>query len=633
MADPRLILSPADLARAEAEQFLSSQSSGAGYSPAPAPAAASSGDPRAAARAEAASYLSSQGVPGYSAGPAPAVSTMDGGQSPAPMGPPSPPAPEKPGIGSAVWSGLKQSAVDGLGFAVGGPVGSIVAHNISSSQPAPRQEEPNKPEPGAKKEALTLQQDQPIILGRPGGGAGRMVSPAGMYPHSATTQAHMGRAVPEEAKRAFGAATEMQLAGADQQASADRDYYNHTREAAAAKMRATEDAATEHARVQAERDEMVRQRLEEIESFNAEAGAQIDPDKYWNDRGALARVIGAIATGLGEVGSKMRGGPNTTANIIEAGINREIQAQLSNRQVAGQKAQRAERLLDLHLDRLGSKDKAIDATKLALYDNVLGQMDQYAAENKMRVSEANLLNVKAGILEKRGELYNKMSLQETDDINKQYTEQYRPAQFAGGGGGSKYEGPQHIITIPASDGTKEKATRVAVDASVFKELTSLQGNVNALVAMNKQALQLRTELREALSPEQTKKHGHLGSAERIATLRKQLRGLNDDRAQLAEKAKDPNSAVREPEFERALAGGVDYTAGLLGHNSTVSGDVEKLIEGNSNMAERVADAKIRGVTGQVVRHAIDRDANGIIQNKWLPTGELYEGRAIAPEKK
>jgi hypothetical protein len=585
-------------------------------------------NPAEAARAEAASYLASQGVPGYSPVPPPGMSAAP--PIPDPAGPPPPPQPPgKPsGAMSGALHGLKNAATVGLGALVGGPIGAGIANNIVTAQdvakgPQPPPDAPPPSGPMGPPPPPASTEDAPLILNQPGGGGMRQVSPAGMYPHSLTTQAHMGRPVPEGAKSAFETSAAMQLQAADKQASADADYYNQVRNAQALRMKAADDAATRHAAVQANRDAIVKQRLGEIEQLNTQASAAIDPEKFWNDRGAAAKVIGGIAIGLGGFGDRLLGRENGALKIIESGINREIQAQLANRQQAGQAVARKERLLDLHLARLGDEDKAVDATKLALYDNVLGQMDQYAAENKSRVSQAALLNTKAGILEKRGELLNKMGIQETDDVNRAYTEQYRPAQYAGGGGtpAGKMDGYE-LIPVPASDRTAEKNAMIAVPKGSHEALSKIVGATNTLVGINQEALERIQSIKKDIGPA---KSGDVEAIKRIQANRKLLEDLGQRKASYLSSS-EGQGVLKESEFDRAMTDRVMFTdwwkPGV---------DVEKRIQGQNNSLTGAAGRMVQGAGGQRVRMAYTRDKNGALQPTPLFTGQVYTPGAVGPE--
>jgi hypothetical protein len=578
------------------------------------------------ARALAAGYLSSQGVPGYSA-PPPAAPNQSKPDLAVDVGPAQvEPPPSK--TGAAVKKGLKQGLVS-AGGALLGPVGSIVAGQYNTAEnmpekPAGTPEAPPEAEPAGPPLGPATTEDAPTIYGRYG--RGQMVSPAGMYPHSATTQMHMGRPVPEDAQRAFGTSSGLAMQGAEVQHGADRDYYAHVRDAQAARMRATEDAAVQHAAVQAQREAEVKRRLAMIEATNAEASAAIDPNKYWHDRSAGAAVIGAIGVALGGFGDALLRRPNQTLAIIEGGINREIQAQLSNRQVAGQKVARQERLLDLHLQRLGDRDKAIDATKLALWDNVAGQLEGWKAQHGAQMSEANYLNLQSGIMEKRGEVLNKMALQGLADVNRQETEQYRPAQYAGGGttgGGSNLAGYE-LIPVPASDRTSERGQLVAVPKDSHKELASMVGATNTIVGINQEALERIKQIRADVAVLK-KNPTDTEALQRFNANRKLLEDLGQRKASYISSA-EGQGVLKEAEFQRAMGDRVLFTDWYKGE-----GVVEKRLQGQNNSLTGAASRMIQGAGGQHVRMAYTQGKNGALQPTPEFTGKMYTPPPVGPE--
>lgn len=582
------------------------------------------------ARRIAVAHLASQNVPGYSVSPdvPPAMSSAS---TPPPvsigLGPAQLEPPPKPSVMSRLGSGIKDAAIVGAGGLLGGPAGASVAANYVTSKnlpaaPAKPEAPPPELDPAGPPALPGGADDGPLLIDRRGGGAGRII-PAGMYPHSATTQAHLGRAVPGESRHAFGASTALELEGADAQRTADRDYNVQIQNLQADRLQANEDAATRHARIQAERDGIVKQRLSQIEATNAEASAAIDPSQYWQDRGSLAKVLGAITVGLGEYSSKINGGPNTALQIIEGGINREIQAQLANRQLAGQKAGRQERLLDLHLARLGDQDKAADATKLGLYDNTLIQMDAFKAQHGAATSEANFLNLQAGILEKRGELVNKMGLQETDDVNKQYTEQWHQAQMLGGSGApaGKMEGLE-LIPVPASDQTSEKGKMIAVPKGSHQELGKTVGATNAIIGINQDAL---ARIQDIKKDWELAKGGDSTAIARIQANRKTLEDLGQRKASLTSAA-EAQGVLKEAEFQRAMDDRVMFNDWWKpGVN------VEKRIQAQNNGLAGAAGRMVAGHGGQEVKMAYTRDKNGALQPTPLFTGRMYVPPPVGPE--
>lgn len=570
-----------------------------------------------------------------------------GGQSPMPAGPPEanmsvapvpagpPPPPAPPPKEGLVTRGMKDAAIT-AGSTLLGPIGPALAGQYiqSKNNPVINNAPPNVPPPDPASPAgppAPPPQDDGMgdgaLIAGPSQGGG-MVSPAGMYPQSMTTQAHMGRAVPHEAQSAFGASTELALQGAGVTRNADRQLYEHTRDLQALRMKATEDAATQHAAVQAERDQEVQRRMGEIEALNNEASAKIDPEKYWHDRGAFAKVIGAFAIGMGAFAARMRGGPNAALQIIESGINREIDAQKANISNARGGAQQQERLLNLHLSRFGELDRAIDATKLGLYDNVLSQMEAYKADHGAQLSDANYLNLQSSILEKRGEVVNKMALQTTDDVNKAYTEAWHNAQYAGGGAGSgallgKDNEPTDTITIPSfskSGGPKRVAVKNPTVASELHKVAYITGEIHRI---NRQAAKLIGEFGDTPATDIMKRR----------EITNNLNALAEEKSALGS-VKVQQGVLKEAEYWRALTNTVGFGGNtvVLQASPAERARVQRFLRSQDVQAYRQLTGAVQSAGGSEVQHQFVRNPKtGALQKVQLETGKLFTPDPIPPE--
>lgn len=575
----------------------------------------------AEARRYAQQYLTSQNVPGYSA-------PADAPPAPAPPAPAPPPPGQPSTTGQSIKKGLVQGGAQVLGGILGGPVGYSAAKALTTEKPQidkPTSGETYGPPSNLKSpEPVATTEDDPLIL-QPQGSGAQMVTPAGMYPQSNTVQVHQGRDVPQEAKRAFNAGTGYAVEGAEKQAAAERAYGSAVFNQTATRLRATEDAMAEHQRVQAERDQMVRTKLAEIEAFNAQAAAEIDPNKYWHDRGALAATLGIIGIGLGEAAKAYGVQGNAALQQIEAGINREVEAQWKNRQLAGQRAQHAQTLLGAHLDRLKDADKAIDATKLALWDNVAAHVDAAAAQRGIDMADANLLKMKEDIAFKRGEVLNKMGLQETDDVNKQATETWHNATYAGGAGQKppSMEGYE-LIPVPASDQTSEKNKLIAVPKGSHQKLAEVVGATNTIININKDALQRIQEIDRDMALVKSGKDV-VPATQRIVANRKTLNDLAQRKASYMSSA-EGQGVLKEAEFDRAMSDRVHFN-----DYWTLGATVQKRIQAQNNGLAGAAGSMVRGAGGQEVRMAYSVDKNGYRQPTPIFTGKMYAPAPVSPE--
>lgn len=603
------------------------------------------------ARALASQYLSP--APNQSVAPiASFPGDMPPPPAPAPAPPPSPPpGPAKP----SGWDRAKDGALGALatagGFIVGGPAGAIAAGQAVNPQPRERIVLPTEEEKATKKaedEAKAKDAaagprgpigstDEPPIMLNSGRGIGvpQLVRPAGMFPQSDSVQVREGKMVPQTAKSAYDAMTEYEVGAAEKERDAVKAFQQNVYDTNTLRMEANDQAIKDHARVQAEREALVKQKLAQIEQTNADAAADIDPDKYWTDRGALSRVIGGLAVALGAFGSSLSGGPNAALTIIENAINRDIDAQKANRAGKVKKGEGQMKLLDLHEEALGSQDKAIEATKMGLWDNANSQLQRYAAKHGIDMADANYQKLMAGIAERRGESQNKLGIQEQADITKQSTQTWRDAAYSYPGGGAgkadKHE-DDPVVAVPASDSTGDKTRYVRVPKDVHPKMVETMSAISGALERNKAALELRTKYAEA-----AKKRDRTA----MVSIYKDLKNLTEDQAVAVLKAGDPTSAARDPEVERVLKSGVDFTTGIdpdfdfAAGNSKYQkwrvGDVELRTRRHSNNMLRFGDAKLRGANGEEVKWAIGRDAEGRPVRKYESTGMPYKGRPVTSE--
>ncbi len=582
------------------------------------------------ARRFAADYLASLPSSPTSIAPAqPAVVDLGDIDAPAPVG-----ERIKKGIGTAfspppiTKEAAKNAAILGGASLAAGPAGYIAANEaITSGYAPPGPKNPAPPTAPGNSEAGPLeappQDEPPLILNQRGGGMGRMVSPAGLYPQSLTTQAHVGRPVPQEAIDAYGTATAMRLQGAEQMRGANQALHAEEANLIQQRLQANKEAADARLRVEAEKKAMVDKSMAEMRALNEQAGAAIDPNKYWSDRGAGAGVVGAIAIALGEFSSKLRGGPNTAMQLIENGINREVQAQVQNRQLAQHKLGQAQNLYNLHLQNFGDKERAIEATKLGLYDNILAQAEQYRLKHAISADDAAYMDLVGGILEKKGDTDNRVMLQSTDDVNRQYTESWHNAQYAGGGGtpAGKLDGME-LIPVPGSDRTGEKNQMIAVPKGVHQKLSEVVGATNTIVGINQEALERIKEIKRD-APLAMK--GDFEAFQRVQANRKLLEDLGQRKASYLSSS-EGQGVLKEAEFQRAMDDRV-----LFNDWWKPGANVEKRLQGQNNSVTGAAGRMVQGAGGQHVKMAYTRDKNGALQPTPLFEGKPYAPPVVGPE--
>ena len=457
-----------------------------------------------------------------------------------------------------------------------------------------------------------------VIPGGSGGsgGGGYGVIPGGMMPEGVTIKG--GHPAPEGVAGEESAGFDKDLEAGRITNEGEKDFYAKSRRLYESQLRASADAQTAHADVQARRDAEVRSRLDEIEQVNQQAATQIDPGKFWKDRGTFATVIGTIAQALGQASATLTHTQNGAGAIIDSAINRDIAAQLENRKGLQDKSKGLTSLLGMHLDRFKNEDMAIDSTKLGYYDNVLQQMEAYKADNQGRVSDANFARLEGDLLKRRADAANRLYLQGQNDVAETY--RYRPPQVYGGTGGGAL--PDTGNTIALSDGTSWDLG----DSKDANEGRQRIINAQKVQKINDRILQIRKETYEL---DQTDPPYMANMSE--------LETLSSQKGPLMQKTLD-GSVLRESEQERYQKVDAKATTGLgrIAHAASGVPGVDRYVKAEW----AAADATIReqqrlmleferleasGAGGKQVKRVYTHDQQGRKQ-----PGIIYTGRNAAP---
>lgn len=308
------------------------------------------------------------------------------------------------------------------------------------------------------------------------------VIPGGMRPDKMKTQVHLGKPVPGAVRQAYGGAAAMDMSATGQEAENAKALYGHVRDLQEAQLAANEDARLKRSQIDFERDQAVSKRLERVDALNKQA--QGAPDDLWSDKAALAMVLGALSTFMG--GASLAAG-NVAGFAAAAGLGKalnsavdmDLKSKLEDRRSAGQAADREMNLLKLHEDELGSREKAIDATRLAYFDNLMQQLEVYKAEHRIADADPRLLQAQAQILKSRADAERGFSLQEANDVKQELDQKYAPPQVIGGGAAAK--NIPHKVVL-------EDGTTYALDTE------QLQGKALAKLQVMQEQRRIKTEM-------------------------------------------------------------------------------------------------------------------------------------------
>jgi hypothetical protein len=167
------------------------------------------------------------------------------------------------------------------------------------------------------------------------------------------------------------------------------DAYSAEQDAAAKRQQIDEAHLARQQQRMAERkqatDGMRRQREAAEEKF---MNAEVDPDKYWADRGTPAKILGGIGILVSGLGQSMQaaGGQTNTSNMaldmIDKAIERDIDAQKANIQKAGQAVHLLDGALANYQQEFGDQTLAEHAAYLTAYKVAEQELVRATAGNK-----------------------------------------------------------------------------------------------------------------------------------------------------------------------------------------------------------------------------------------------------------
>lgn len=160
---------------------------------------------------------------------------------------------------------------------------------------------------------------QPQLAGTPGVStppSATTTSKPAAAPAGPSAQQQLFKAMRDE-KAAQGKAVDLAAQAADEQAFAMTVDAN-----------ARDKFQADQMKKQADRDRTIKEGNDYLDTLNKDVReGKIDPDGYFAEKGIGARIVAAIAIGLGQFGASMTGGQNTAMQIINDQVARHVEAQ------------------------------------------------------------------------------------------------------------------------------------------------------------------------------------------------------------------------------------------------------------------------------------------------------------------
>jgi hypothetical protein len=377
------------------------------------------------------------------------------------------------------------------------------------------------------------------------------VIPGGMRPYTEERDIHYSKGVGPGVKEAQGGAFQDQLESNRLGRDADQQYFEQEKHILGLKASAAESARLQQQRLAEDRDAEATKRLAHIETLNTEARGK--PEDLWSSGTILGKVGSILLLTLGGVsvlGGNVAGGlAMSMAGLgLNGLINQDIQAKVDERRQAGQQAKAETSLYNMHLEHLGDQKKAIEATKMAYYDNILQQMDTLKADRNLNISEPKYLALRAKILEDKADTMQKLHLAETDDEHAKQVNKYAPPVAIGGGGGAGAGLHDIPNTITLSDNTTWQLGTSPDEQKSRERIIAMQ----KLQTVNDGIKKLRREA-YALDP--------MVDKEKYQSIYARLEDLGGQKAPLMSMALD-GSTIRKDEREAIEKTNIMATEGL-----------------------------------------------------------------------
>ncbi|MCL2724776.1 MAG: hypothetical protein FWD69_10105 [Polyangiaceae bacterium] len=149
------------------------------------------------------------------------------------------------------------------------------------------------------------------------------------------------------------------------------------------------------------RNAYIQQEQGRFEQLANDANAKIDPNAYWKEQGGAAKVLAALAIGLGQFGASLTGGQNAALSIVNRAVDANIDAQKANIAKARNAYDLRTNLYAQNLAAFGDPERAAAATRAQYLDNAKVQLGALYAQSRNAKNQAAYQTMLASIDDER----------------------------------------------------------------------------------------------------------------------------------------------------------------------------------------------------------------------------------------
>lgn len=149
-------------------------------------------------------------------------------------------------------------------------------------------------------------------------------------------------------------------------------------------------------------DRVMQQEQAKLEDLQVQVRSMhVDPGRIWKTRGTAGQVTSAIAVGLGAIGAALAGGSNQALQMLQAAIDRDIQAQMvdieqGREAVAGQRG-----IIQLVRQRYADKSQQRAAAQALAYDSALQEINAIKTKHAGAIDAAAADQMIAGVEQRK----------------------------------------------------------------------------------------------------------------------------------------------------------------------------------------------------------------------------------------
>lgn len=335
--------------------------------------------------------------------------------------------------------------------------------------------------------------------------------------------------------------------------------------------------------------------------------ADVDPGRFWANRGAGPQMMAIIGVALGATAAALTGGQNTAASLVENAIDRDLQAQRDNIAKAQGNVGAAKGVLAEMRAQFGDERQAELAAKDAMLATTATKLQAIAAETKREDARARTLDLLGQIQEKRGLL--RQSWAATEEGNVRVSERWVPAQTVGG---PPKAGPvDSKLFVPTGANGEGYVAKTEKEAEQGRALQQARQNLTPI-------LQRLKELRAKTNPAErgVNKYGVWSTEDmdRIESLQNQA-----------------DLQIKNLEQAGAMDKGMQELAGpIRGKWTTIQGNPEAAADEFMQAIDRKVESHERAQGGQGARQVIAQDAQGNMVATPLGQGTFAAPRANMP---